>query len=76
MDIEKSKMNQIKFPIWKFGLNRGCLTTSFNDTTFIKCPLIFIIQFISSLIFFNGNKIILNTFKKHSNFHIFLILCL
>ncbi len=36
----------------KFGLNKGCLTTSFNDTTFIKGLLIFIIQFISFVKFF------------------------
>ncbi len=50
MDIEKSKMNQ-KIPKSKFGLNKRCLTTSFNDITFIKGPLIFKIKFISSLIF-------------------------
>jgi len=51
MDIEKSKMNK-KNPISKFGLNKGCLIVSFNDTTFIKGPLIFIIHLISSSISF------------------------
>jgi hypothetical protein len=41
-----------------------------------KGLLIFIIQFISSLIFFYSNKVLLDMSKKHSNFHIFLILCL
>jgi hypothetical protein len=51
MDIEKYKMNK-KIPISKFGLNKGCLTTSFNDITFIYGPLIFIIQFFSFSNFF------------------------
>jgi hypothetical protein len=42
MDIEKSKMNQTN-SISKFGLNKRYLTISFNDITFIRCPLIFII---------------------------------
>jgi hypothetical protein len=37
-----------KIPILKFGLNKGYFIPSFNDTTFIKGPLIFIIYFISS----------------------------
>jgi hypothetical protein len=57
-------------------LNKGCFTTSLNGITFIKGPLIFIIQFISYSIFFNSNRVLLDTSKKHSNFHIFLILCL
>jgi hypothetical protein len=40
MDIGKSKMNQTKFQYQKFGLNKTCLTTSFDDTTFIKGPFI------------------------------------
>jgi hypothetical protein len=39
MDIEKSKMNK-KIPISRYGLNKGCLIASFNDTTFIKGSLI------------------------------------
>jgi hypothetical protein len=35
MNIEKSKMSK-KISISKFGLNKGCLTISFNDITFIK----------------------------------------
>jgi hypothetical protein len=31
-----------------FGLNKGCLTASFDNTTFIKGTLLLIIQFISS----------------------------
>jgi hypothetical protein len=54
-----------------FGLNKGCLTTSFNYVIFIKDPLIFIIHFISSSNFFNSNRILLDTSKKNSNFHIF-----
>ncbi len=45
-------LNELKkIPISKFDLNKGCLTFSFNDTTFIKGLLIFIIKFSSSLIF-------------------------
>jgi hypothetical protein len=59
----------------KLGSNKGCLTISFNDITFIKGPLIFIIQFTSSS-FFYSNRVVLDTSKKHSNFHIFSILWL
>ncbi len=48
--------------ISKFDLNKRCLTISFNDTTFIKSLLIFIIQFISSSSFYI-NKVLLDTFK-------------
>jgi len=41
-----------------------------------KGLLIFVIQFISSLIFIYSNKVLLEMSKKHSNFRIFLILCL
>jgi hypothetical protein len=44
MDIEIFKMNKKK-SILKFGLIKGCLITSFNNTTFIKNPLFFIIKF-------------------------------
>jgi hypothetical protein len=64
-----------KFPISKFGLNKGHLTISFNHTTFIEGPLVFIIRFISSSNFL-GNRVLLDTSKKHSNFHIFSTLCL
>jgi hypothetical protein len=40
MDIEKSKNESNKIPISKFGLNKRCLTFSFNDTIFIKGSLI------------------------------------
>jgi hypothetical protein len=47
MDIEK-KNESNKVPISKFSLNKESLIASFSDNTFIKGPLIFIIQFISS----------------------------
>jgi hypothetical protein len=53
----------IKKSISKFGLNKGCLTTSFNNIIFINGPLVFKIQFISSLIFCS-NRVLLDTFKK------------
>jgi hypothetical protein len=71
MNSEKSKMNQKNLPISKFGLNKGCLITSFNKTIFTKGLLVFHNKI--SLIL---NRVLLNTSKKHSNFHIFLILCL
>ncbi len=71
MDIEKSKMNKKNLPILKFGLNKGCLTTSFNKTTFTKGLLVF--HNIISLIL---NRVLLDTSKKNSRFHICLILCL
>jgi hypothetical protein len=43
MDIEKSKMNQIQYQ----SLVEQKILTSFNNTTFIKDLLIFIIKFIS-----------------------------
>ncbi len=42
-------------------MNKGCLTTSFNDTI-SKGPLIFITQFISS--FFFNNKVLLDNLKS------------
>jgi hypothetical protein len=54
-----------KLPISRFGWNKGCLITSFNKTTFTKGPLVFIIQF------FCDNRVLLETYKEHSKFHIY-----
>jgi hypothetical protein len=60
----------------RFGLNKRCLTTSFNSTTFTKGLLVFIIyNFFDFQIFYN-NRVLLNKSKKHVNFHIFSIFCL
>jgi hypothetical protein len=50
MDIEKSKMNQTKFQYQSLVRIKD-LTILFNVIIFIKGPLIFIRQFISSSIF-------------------------
>ncbi len=65
-----------KIPISEFGLNKRCLTTSFNDIIFVKGPLIFIIQFISSSFIFYSNMVLLDTSKGTQIFIFFKILCL
>ncbi len=61
--------------ISKFGLNKTCLTTSFNNIIFIKAPLVLII-YIFYPYFFCSNMVLLDTSQNHSSFHILLILCL
>jgi hypothetical protein len=58
-------------PISRFGWDKGCLIASFNKNIFTKGPLVFIIQIFLMLNFLCGNKVLLDTCKKHSNFHFF-----
>jgi hypothetical protein len=57
----------------KVWFEKGCLTTSFNDITFIKGPFNFHNTIYFILNFFYGNGVLLNTSNNHSNFHIFWI---
>ncbi len=72
MDIEKSKTNQTKFQYQSLVWIKDVLTTSFNDTTFIKGPLIFIMKFISSSKNYS-NRVLLDIYIKKLKTHFFIV---